>query len=370
MKAETALYSTVKIGVRKRIPYVDWLRGGAVLLMIQTHTFNSFTRPDLRQTHAYLLSQFFGGLAAPLFLFVTGITLAWRIERADSKGWSPERRAADTMKRAAYLMAIALLFRLQLWGFKVSLMAWHDLLRVDILNCMALATAVMAVVAALPARLRIQGAVIAGVLIAAFAPLAGLIDWGATPAFLRDYFVPSKGNFAFFPVASYIPAGMAAGALIHRTAEEGIDALMRWCVLAGLCAIYAGEHFSSIPYSLYPHSEFWINSPMLILIRTGVILILLASAYLWTTVQAPGRVGLVRQVGMTSLLVYWVHIELIYGNELWFLKQALTIWQAALAAIAITGLMYWLSRARMRWLNVPYLKARWANRAEARAAAT
>ena len=33
----------------KRYPYLDWLRGLAILIMIQCHTFNSLTRMDLRE---------------------------------------------------------------------------------------------------------------------------------------------------------------------------------------------------------------------------------------------------------------------------------------------------------------------------------
>jgi uncharacterized membrane protein len=47
------------------------MRGLAVVIMIQCHTFNSFTRLDLREG-AYVLTQFIGGMAAPLFLFMAG----------------------------------------------------------------------------------------------------------------------------------------------------------------------------------------------------------------------------------------------------------------------------------------------------------
>ena len=41
----------------------------------------------------------------------------------------------------------------------------------------------------------------------------------------------------------------------------------------------------------------------------------------------------VRQFGTTSLLVYWVHIELVYGRWLWFLKNSLTVPQTIAAAL-------------------------------------
>ena len=48
------------------------MRGLAVVIMIQCHTFNSFTRLDLREGGPYVLTQFVGGMAAPLFLLDGG----------------------------------------------------------------------------------------------------------------------------------------------------------------------------------------------------------------------------------------------------------------------------------------------------------
>jgi uncharacterized membrane protein len=44
--------------------------GLAVVIMIECHAFNSFVRMDLRDGGPYVLSQFVGGMAAPLFLFM------------------------------------------------------------------------------------------------------------------------------------------------------------------------------------------------------------------------------------------------------------------------------------------------------------
>ena len=52
----------------KRFPFLDWMRGLAVLIMIQCHVFNSFAVQSVRDGGPYVLSQFVGGMAAPLFL--------------------------------------------------------------------------------------------------------------------------------------------------------------------------------------------------------------------------------------------------------------------------------------------------------------
>jgi hypothetical protein len=42
------------------------MRGLAVIIMIQCHVFNSFARMDVREGGPYVLSQFVGGMAAPI----------------------------------------------------------------------------------------------------------------------------------------------------------------------------------------------------------------------------------------------------------------------------------------------------------------
>ena len=59
-----------------RREYLDWLRGVAVLVMIEAHTYDAWTRVDERADTAYRWAIVLGGFAAPGFLFLAGITLA------------------------------------------------------------------------------------------------------------------------------------------------------------------------------------------------------------------------------------------------------------------------------------------------------
>ena len=96
----------------------------------------------------------------------------------------------------------------------------------------------------------------------------------------------------------------------------------------------AAYYFSTLPYSLYTKSEFWLDSPAQILIKQGVILLVLPFAFLWTEYGSRGGLSWVRQFGTTSLLVYWVHIELVYGRWMWFFKEKLEVGQTVVAAVA------------------------------------
>jgi hypothetical protein len=78
-----------------------------------------------------------------------------------------------------------------------------------------------------------------------------------------------------------------------------------------------------------------------------VLLLILFLVYAWC------RWGLAQkgfspiiQLGNTSLLVYWVHIELVYGRWLWFFKNNLDALQTSIAAVCIILLMLGLSTAK------------------------
>ena len=86
--------------------------------MLQGHAFHSFTRSDLREGGPYVLSQFMGGLAPAVFLFLTGITMAFRMDSDERKGLAPWARVLSALSRARYLLMIAFLFRIQLWLFR------------------------------------------------------------------------------------------------------------------------------------------------------------------------------------------------------------------------------------------------------------
>jgi hypothetical protein len=80
-----------------------------------------------------------------------------------------------------------------------------------------------------------------------------------------------------------------------------------------------------------------------VLTKLGVLLLMLPFAFLWTRYAARDGWSWVRQFGTTSLLVYWVHIELVYGHTLWFCKESLTVPQTAVAALAVILVMLLIS---------------------------
>lgn len=329
--------------------------------MLQGHVFHSFTRSDLRESGPYVLSQFVGGMPPALFLFLTGITLAFLMDSCQRKMMGAGASVAAAARRAGYLFTIALLFRFQMWLFGLPHSSARDLLKVDILNCMGLGILLMSVMAVFRTGQRVRYCAIAGVGIAAASPLVSMLDWSGVPALVRMYLAPDHNYFSFFPWGAFLAFGMSVGSLIRVIQREHLDRAMQWSALLGIGLIVGSWYAANLPYSLYPSVDFWLNSPAQVFIKLGVILLGLSFAFLWTEYGREHHRGWswVRQFGVTSLLVYWVHTELVYGRWLWFFKERLSVAQTVVAAIAVILAMLLLSVARThrdRW--VPALAGR------------
>ena len=328
------------------LPFLDWMRGLAAAVMLQGHTFHSFSRNDLRDQSAYVLSQFFGGIAPAIFLALTGVTFAFLMERNERRSMPMFSRWIEALKRSRYLLLIAFLFRFQLWMVAFGQSDWHDMLKVDVLNLMGVSMLVLSPLALLPLAERGRAAAVVGVLIACAAPLMTAADLSWMNPYVVAYLKPSYNAFAFFPWGSFIAFGLAGGTLLKACRPEHLDRFMQWGALIGFGLVVGGQYFSNLPYTLYAKSEFWLNSPGLIFIKLGVVLLTSAFAFLWSERTWGMSWSWLRQLGTASLLVYWVHIELVYGRWFGAYKDKLDTLGCVIAAALVMSAMVGLAAAK------------------------
>jgi uncharacterized membrane protein len=331
-----------------RLAFIDWTRGLAAVIMLQGHVFDSFTRTDLRKQGPFVFSQFLGGLPPAIFLLLTGITFAFLMDSQEKKGANSWQRVVAALKRSRYLFLIAFLFRIQLYVFGFPTSPAGELLRVDILNCMGMAMLVLAPMAVFTTLDRIRLCTILGLVIAGLSPVVSMIPEANVPWIIRSYFFPSYNYFGFFPWASFLAFGLALGSVLRVVKPQDMGRAMGWALGIGLTLIMGAYYFSNLPYSVYTKSDFWLNSPGMILIKLGVVLAMLAVAYLWVNLGAAQRWSIFRQLGTTSLLVYWVHIEIVYGRWFGIWKEGLSVSMVLAFTAVLIGLMTLLSVFRTR----------------------
>ena len=119
-----------------RLASVDWLRGIAVLCMILWHVVDAWTVPE-RDPIAFKILGFIGGWAAPLFLLLTGVSIALAGDAQMRKGRSRADASRALQKRGWQIFLLAHLFRFQSFLFNVN-GRWNTILKPDILNILGL----------------------------------------------------------------------------------------------------------------------------------------------------------------------------------------------------------------------------------------
>ncbi len=348
------------------------MRGLACVLMFQTHCYDSWLSPSARQSKFFMYSQLGGTFPAPLFLFLAGISFALVTEKLWKKNLPPARIARATIRRGAEIFAFGLLFRLQEYVIAWGWAPLSDLLRVDVLNTIGLSMMLMGVLCWLVLSLR-QGKQARLALVLAAAGAALLIslltpplwttwrpDWLPWP--LESYIngvhnlgAPQAWLFPIFPWTAFAFAGLGAGFIfqaewsLHR--ETTIFFLAG---AAGLGLVVASRWLDARPHQLYAAYDYWHTSPNFFLIRLGMLLVILSASYAWCRwVNRQRRAGQWRfspliQLGQASLLVYWVHLEFVYGRASILPKHSDSIRTASLGLLTIFLAMLALAYFRTR----------------------
>ncbi len=337
-----------------RRAYVDWLRGLAVLCMVLWHVIDAWHAAAGRDTAAFAVVVFFAGWAAPMFLFLAGLSLPLAGQAQLAKG----RRRSDAVRALArrgwLVFLLAHLFRFQSFLLSPS-SAWNGLLKPDILNVLGLGL-VMAAVAwgrATTARARVWWFLVPALVIA-FIVTPWAHDWWWPSMLhprLEGYVRIVNGNavFSLFPAVAYVLAGAFAGSLLAETpAERERAVLVRFGVVGGvLLAVTLGSSFVPLP----PVAHHWTTQGVIVVLRIGAMLLAMALVGRLLFRFPTGGSDPMLVLGRASLIVYWVHVELAYGNVSYPLHKALSLPAAFIGYLTMMAAMYvvarwWLGRPR------------------------
>jgi uncharacterized membrane protein len=340
----------------RRRGYLDWVRGLAVLIMIQAHVLDSWTRLDARGSWQFQWAIIMAGFGAPMFLFLAGASVA--LSAGSKQGRTGDRQAAAraVMKRGVWIFFLAFVFRVQAW-----ILGWgqpRTLLKVDILNIMgpsivAAATLWGALRSTHARSLAFAASALGVSLLTPIVRTTRILD--ALPDPIEAYLRPVYGsNFCLFPWLGFVFAGAMVGALLDDVRSPWTESrLNAWFFgLGGALAI--GAYRASFLPSPYAHSEFWVSSPSYFLLRTGILIVLVPIAYVWEKVAVRGSWSPMEQVGRNSLFIYWIHVEMVYGLISLRIHHSLTHRQAWGAYAAFVVFMLLCSTAKdrvVRWWN-------------------
>jgi uncharacterized membrane protein len=364
----------VQMAGSRRIDVVDWLRGAAVVLMFLAHGMDAWMLPAAKTGTAYALIRVASGIPARLFLLLVGVSAAIQFEAGLAKGIDTRAMRARLGKRGLQVLVLAYVFRLQEWLLSNFYGGWEALFRIDILNSIGACMLVVALVAT-PRNGRRQilpSLVLAGVFLG-FGTVVGPAHFPAwLPRPLTSYLGGQRPMawFSLFPWGAWALTGVALGHFWVR-ANRDSRTLGRCFLLTFLAGAFLTATVTIVrlidPLILrYPTEVIRQMGPGIFFHRMGLIGMLAGIGFLWCR-ALDGRFSVLRQFGRTSLLVYWVHIELCYGSMVYSLRGRFEIPTALLLVAALSLAMLVLSLAKTRlglpaieWLRGRFRKARLA----------
>jgi len=381
--------------------------------MFQTHCYDAWLGGDARNTSFLKGSQLLGTLPAPLFLFLAGVSFALVTDKLIRKNLSPAEITRVMLGRGAGIFAFGLLFRLQEYLIAWGWAPWSDLLRVDVLNIIGLSMILMALLCGITLTLcrKVRdykepsgdsykgmssgipptaeegfgisrcGPTLVAAAIAAASTIALLTPplyttWRPSwlPWQLESYIdgchnlgAPQPWLFPIFPWSAFAFAGLAAGFILFNDllfsglfkdrARNHTTETLAFFAAVGAAAILLAHQLDHSSFYLYSTYDYWHTSPNFLMTRIGLLLLITFLSYVWCRwgLATRGFNPLI-QLGQTSLLVYWVHIEFVYGRFSLLPKRAESILAASRGLLEIFLFMLILSllRTRIDWKKIDW----------------
>jgi hypothetical protein len=334
---------------KSRYLFIDLLRFGAVVFMLQGHTFDALLKQSVKQASLFFVHDFFHGFVAPMFLFASGVAFGV----ATYRKWDQHLCWSATLRKrlGRFLGLILVGYALHLPFFSLSKIVHESssqeiaaFMQVDALQCIGVTLLILQIlVLVLGTRKRLA---LAAVGLGAGTILLSPILWsfslrGVVPLWMASYLNAENSSwFPLFPWSSYLFLGTAF-AYLFVEAKEHLQAvtLMRYVAVVGLFSMGVGIFVAQLPFELYPAHDYWKVNPSVLISRAGFLLIVTSILFFFEhLVKIPSTIPTL--MGKESLAIYVLHLMIIYGSVVnkgleHSLRGKLTVPEALLA----TGLL-------------------------------
>jgi len=384
------------------------MRGLAVLYMIQLHTSHGWLLPDLRHGGYWEATQFFGGLAAPLFLFLAGagVGLQWLAAAHEDGNRGATARA---LARGAELIVLGYVLRLQMWiidgaayarwktypgicflavGYGLALLCisriargqpiakWHaftssvlvvagvvwayafdpkradGLIRVDVLQCIGASLMLISALGARSERRRPGYFIALAVIVSLVTPFMQSWVPGPLPSAVAGYLAQWPGAdgervislFPLCPWLGFAAIGVAVGIAWAR-ARSPVELATLLVRLMTLGALLALITNPSWPPLRGTAPPEAFAALLRLTYKAALCCVMIGPAL--ALAHAPNFIREPLAVfGRSSLLVYWVHLEFAFGTVSRPLARSLSYEAWAYGTALLMGSMWVLAALR------------------------
>lgn len=327
----------------RRLRSIDTARGIAVVLMVATHAAHAFLADSWKQNELWYNVNILFGFVAPVFVFLSGVTLWPALSRrmshhsrnddlpetpspTEPQSSREQRRSHGTIGVLArrYLMVLLLGYWLQTPVLSLRQLLYNqrpeELARMFDSNVLQVIGITGLLLLGITAAFR---SLVITRVVALVAAITVVITTGwlwsgdlylSLPLPLRMYFAPQPpATIPLFPYLAYFAFGFFLSPLLIRAGEHRRSRLM--VLLAGMLVMASGFALVPLLAPFPPYGDFWGPGIPHILFRLGGALTLMALSLI-SAEYLPSRGGWLLWLGRNSLAVYVLHLMLIYGSPM------------------------------------------------------
>ncbi|MEJ5263413.1 MAG: heparan-alpha-glucosaminide N-acetyltransferase domain-containing protein [Ignavibacterium sp.] len=356
--------------MKEKVRYIsaDLLRGLVIIIMIEVHVFNAFLLPELRQTGWFSVLNFINGLVAPSFLFVSGF--AFQVSSGSK---------LDEMRKIgkAFWKKIGRIFQIIIIGYALHLPYYsfskiiskstpqqlQGFFAVDVLQCIGFGLLFLFL-----SRLLIKSdkayhyfLIVTLVVVTLVSPLLWKIDFNQyVHPVIGNYFNRLNGSlFPIFPWLNFLLAGgIFAKYFVDARERNDEQKFIKTTAIAGIVTLLFGHLFYS---GLFPQNlTSIIPNPIFFLERLGYVIVLFSLCW-FTDKKLNIRPQFILDASRESLLIYWLHLIIIYGmfwkgkSLAFIIGNNLTLTESTLITLILIVLMILVAKF-WGWIKSNYPK--------------
>lgn len=310
---------------KHRIIFIDLIRALAVIQMVQGHSIDALLAPEYRSldSTAYFIWNFMRGITAPVFMFSAGTVFTY-LFRLVNEPFENNPRVKKGFLRFLLLVAIGYLLRYPTYTiFDFSGITQERLnifFAVDVLQLIGFGLLFVLISALLAEKLRLSDTfiflIISGIFFLA-TPFVSKINWiDYFPQPIAGYFYTGTGSlFPLFPWAGYVVLGgvlgsyLARNPLIFKSNRFSFNLAIfgaSLILVSKISVLITNKVFN------YYYLETSYNLDTIIF-RVGFVLMLNSIvSYISQKIESIPKIIII--VGRNTLLIYVVHLIILYGS--------------------------------------------------------
>jgi len=308
---------------QSRYLYIDLLRAWAMTIMIEVHVVNAFMQPFLREGPWFAALNFINGLVAPSFIFISGFAFVISVRGKEEDLRNFGKTFRKRLKRIFLIFVVGYLIHVPYYSFRniikyASPEEMERFYNVDVLQCTGAGLLILLFLRIIIKKDRAFQVFVSmlACFVAAISPFVWNFDFAKIfPVPIACYFNEVHGSFfPMFPWSAFLFSGASFAMFILNAEKNGtighfMKRIMQLSIPLAIILLAIVGYLCYMPwYNIKP-------SPLFFAQRLFTVIMLVSLFWYYQRYKDSGDSWFL-SIGRESLLVYWLHLQIIY-RHLW-----------------------------------------------------